>query len=272
MGNQGKVAAVIVTHNSSRVLPLCVAALQEQAHGVSEIIIVDCGSADRSYLEHYLVNSQINIIFEENIGFARGNNVGVERVSANIEFVLFLNPDTFLGKNFIAHALAIMADHNEIGVLTGKMASYDLVRKSPNGRLIFRKWYGRWYDRGHGEEDRGLYDRGQNVPAICGALMFCRRAVLNKVAPEGEIFDPAFFMYKEDIELSLRFRASGVRLFYFPYLSAFHCRGWDKDRRKVSSQARLLSARNEVLLYRRHPSLYIAWALLKYFLVRFFHI
>jgi GT2 family glycosyltransferase len=96
--------------------------------------------------------------------------------------------------------------------------------------------------------------------------MCCRLRALHQF--KGNVFDPDFFLYKEDIELCLRLRASGWTLVYDPRLIAHHCRGWAGNRQKMSYELRLMAARNEVLLYRKHPGPAMAWALLKLFLVQ----
>jgi GT2 family glycosyltransferase len=76
-------------------------------------------------------------------------------------------------------------------------------------------------------------------------------------------------MYKEDIELGMRLRKLGFSIMYDSSLVAYHCRGWQATRKKMAPALRLHAARNEVLLYRKHPSPYMLWALGKYLLVRF---
>ena len=159
-------------------------------------------------------------------------------------------------------------------MLSGKLLGYDLVQGKPNGRIdstgITRKWYGRWYDRGQGEPDRKQYEKPETMPALCGALLFCRNKALQTLGKE--VFDPDFFLYKEDIELSIRMRKAGWKLLYHPTLTAFHCRGWQNDRSEVSHGLRDIAAKSELLLYKKHPSPYMAWALLKYLLVKVFRL
>ncbi|MCI5208737.1 MAG: hypothetical protein D3910_08075, partial [Candidatus Electrothrix sp. ATG2] len=102
------------------------------------------------------------------------------------------------------------------------------------------------------------------------------RSMLEQVAGQQEsgaaVFDPDFFLYKEDIELCLRIRKAGWRLVSLPEILVYHCRGWQKDRQDISFQLRLTAAKSELLLYRKHPSPYILWALSKYLLVRWLKI
>lgn len=269
--------AVIVTHNSQRVLPRCLEALQDQTQPADHIVLVDSGSEDTVYLERYMGETEITLLLQNNIGFSAANNMGVAKALSTSDFVLFLNPDTFLDPGCIAQALNTMDQNPDVGVLTGKLLWYDMLSDKATDLFdstgIFRNWYGRWYDRGQQDEDRGLFDDPGDVPAVCGALMFCRQKALQEVLlTGGEVFDPDFFMYKEDIELCLRLRKAGKRIYYQPRCKGWHARGWDRQRKNMSRELRKMAAKNEVLLYTKHPSPYILWALCKYALVKAFNL
>jgi GT2 family glycosyltransferase len=269
-----QVHVIVVTHNSEREIPLCLNALVSQKYPVDSVTVVDSGSTDTSYLSG-LADMVTKVIKTTNIGFSKANNLGFRSLTVqNDDVVIFLNPDTFLQPDAILHIVEIFSRDRSIGCVTGKLLGFDLAHRRPTGLIdssgIFRKWYGRWYDRGQGEEDRGQYDFPQEVPAVCGALMCCRIEALEAFA--DDIFDPGFFLYKEDIELSLRLRKSGWKLFYSPEIMAYHCRGWNEDRQDVSYEKRLYSSENEIKMYIRHPSVYVLWAGAKYLAVRLFRL
>jgi GT2 family glycosyltransferase len=112
----------------------------------------------------------------------------------------------------------------------------------------------------------------EEIPAACGAFLFCRKRALEEASlGPGRIFDPDFFLYKEDIELCLRIRHAGRKIVYLPDVKVLHCRGW-QQRKTIARSLRLTAAASELLLYRKHPSPYIIWALAKYLLVRFFRV
>ena len=94
--------------------------------------------------------------------------------------------------------------------------------------------------------------------------MFCKTQALEDASLRAsEVFDPAFFMYKEDIDLSLRMRAQGWRILYVPGLLCHHVRGWQR-RRFVTRQARYLSVRNELRLCLRNGGRGLPYGLAKY--------
>ena len=272
--SKAQVSIIIVTHNSQSFLPHCLEAIARQSVTPRQIIIVDSGSDDSSYLDELSERTNVTLLYLSNVGFAAANNRGLERVAAECAYVLFINPDTFPAPSAIEKSTRILETLPDVAVLTGLLEGYDHGRRRSTGKIdsagIFRTWYGRWYDRGHGEPVGSGYQRPEAVPAICGAFMFCRFRALERELPA--LFDESFFMYKEDIELCLRLSGKGWRMFYSPEIKAYHCRGWNLERRLVPRGARIMSARNEIRLYRKHPSVYMAWAWLKYVLVRFFDV
>ena len=270
------VYVIIVTHNSAAELDVCLAHLEKQTVPIKGVSIVDSGSTDPHYLDDLPYHfAEIKITKTENVGFSRANNIGFQEIVPGREgMVVFMNPDTFLSTDFLAQAINVLHENPGAAIVSGKLLGYDLQSMKPTGLIdstgIFRWWYGRWYDRGQGQKDKGQYELIAAPPALCGALMCCR---LKALLPfKGDIFDADFFLYKEDIELCLRLKAAGWSLVYDPRLIAYHCRGWARKRQKVGFNLRLMSAENEVLLYRKHPGPMVVWALVKYFMVRIFHL
>lgn len=273
--NQSQTAVVIVTHNSGKVIGACLNALAAQTSMPEQVIVIDSGSRDKKSLAALESNPLVSVLVrQENIGFSRANNIGMTHVRDELQYVLFLNPDIVLQKHCIDLATSYLDNEQGAGIITGRLQGYDFESSRPTGLLdstgIFRKWYGRWYDRGQGEENVGQHAAAEDIPVACGALMFCRKkAILQAALVGGAVFDEDFFLYKEDIELCVRLRKLGWRIRYLPGLSAYHGRGW-QGREKMTRELRRTAARSEVLLYKKHPSPYIFWALAKYFLVMIF--
>ncbi len=269
------IAVIIVTHNSQEVLPACMTALQQYG-GMCRICIVDSGSDDASYLEEWARLPRISLLYLENVGFGRANNAGYQLCADRADYFVFLNPDALITRHTFATARKAIQKNPRAGCVGGRLLAYDFEKHKPLSTIdstgIFRRWYGRWVDRGQGKEDQGQYDRIEPIPAACAAFLFCRKEMLEQVKiAGGEIFDPDFFLYKEDIELGLRIQKSRWQTLYVPEVKVYHGRGW-QQRTDMSRTARLTAAANEILLYKKHPSPYMAWALLKYVLVRFFGI
>ena len=270
-----KTAVVIVTHNAEAVLGRCLAALAAQTVPPVVVALIDSGSDDTGYVQTYGSQPGFLVRCVENIGFSQANNLGWQMVRQEAELVLFLNPDAFPAPESLELACAFLAANPTVGCVGGRLLGFDAAGGQPTGTGlldstgVFRKWYGRWYDRDQGQPDCGQHREQEEVPAVCGAFLLARRTALEQTAlPCGAVFDPAFFLYKEDIELCLRLRRAGWKIVYLPEVVAHHCRGWQQNRKAMPAWLRLTAARNEVLLYRHHPSPYMLWAMLKYAAVR----
>lgn len=274
-------AVIIVTHNSHSYIDKCMDCLFKQTRLPTQIILVDSGSKDLIYLQGYAYHPLVLFYAaRNNVGFCRGNNLGLSLVNEDIDYILFLNPDAFISPNFIENAIHYMNDpqNKEIGAMTGLLLGYDIQKDCPSGTVdssgIFKTWYGRWYDRHQGQPylvETGMKE--EDVPALCGALIFARRKALMEILLKpNELWDNSFYMYKEDIDLSLRLGKKGWKVKFVPQLVAFHCRGWQKKRYQVPKHLRLLSAKNEIKVSLRTHSPSMIYSSIKYLCVKFFNV
>jgi GT2 family glycosyltransferase len=271
-------AVIIVTHNSELHIDKAIACVNQQTLPATYIILVDSGSRDPSYLHNYALYSNVDITYAEgDIGFCKGNNIGMAKVPKDCDYVFFLNPDAFLTPTYLEKATAFMEspENQKCGALTGTLLGYDINNDCTTGTYdstgIFQKWYGHWYDRGQGQKYvPEKYSSQEEIPAICGAAFFCRKKSLDEILLRGnEVLDNTFYMYKEDIDLSIRLRQMGWKLVFIPELTAYHCRGWVHDRSKIPRELRLASARNELILHKRLKApISMTYSLLKYAAVK----
>lgn len=255
-------SVIIVTHNSEQFLAKVLHALEEQTTQPAQVLLVDSGSQNLSYLYEARTTLPIKVIeVGRNVGFCAANNIGMENLHPSSDTVFFLNPDAFPFSDFIEKATSYIREHSDCAAITGKTFGYDILADKPSGVYdttgIFQTWYGKWYDRAQGRQIGGSeYNIPSRVPAICGAVFFARRAAIEQVLiNRREVFDESFYMYKEDVDLSLRLRKSGWKLIYHPNLCAYHCRGWSQNRRDMSRQVRLCSAKNELRLQWREKKM-----------------
>jgi GT2 family glycosyltransferase len=146
-----------------------------------------------------------------NVGYGRANNLGL--LGRDSDYLLVLNPDVIIGKNGIAAALRFMNEHPEAGLLT------PLVRGERGERQYLCKRFPAVLDlalRGFAPtalrrlfaarlaryEMRDVPDTAVHagIPIVSGCFMFFRGDVFRRLGG----FDPRFFMYFEDFDLSLR--------------------------------------------------------------------
>lgn len=276
-----KVSVIIVTHNSEKHVDKCMDCLRAQAKQPSQIILVDSGSSNCDYLQKYTSQNGVEILTGgSDIGFCRGNNLGLSKVAPDCDFLFFLNPDAFVTPTFIQKAVDFMEkeENTHCGALTGTTLGYCIESDRPTGLYdstgVFRTWWGRWYDRSQGAFlNPNAYSSPEVIPAICGAVYFCRYAAAKKVMlSHNELFDNRFYMYKEDIDLSLRLKKQRWQLMFVPEAVAFHCRGWNPNRKRMPKKMRLHSAINELRIHwRQKAPIPLLYSLMKYCAVKCFN-
>jgi GT2 family glycosyltransferase len=215
-----RVAAVVVSWNSAPWLPGCLAALRAQTLPPAEVVLVDNGSRDGSAEVARDGGARV-IALPGNEGFCAANNRGIAATESPL--VLLLNPDTALSPGFL-EALVPSFEQAEVGAACGKLLRWDGRTLDSAGQAL--GWSRRPVDRGYGRPDRGRYDRPEDVFSACGAAALYRRTALAAVAgPRGEVFDPRFFAFYEDLDLAWRLGRAGFRIVYRPQATGRHARG-----------------------------------------------
>ncbi len=234
---EGLVSIIILAYNGEGVIKDCLDSVLRQSYENREIIVVDNASADGTLeILDGFKNSDLRfriIANEKNIGFA-GHNIGIDESQG--EFVLCMNQDAVLNENFISRAVELMETDEKIGAMQGKILRKELGIKNNESRIIDTTGHviyksRRVADRGQGEEDKGQYDKIEGVFGVNGAVAFFRKACLEAVkieipssqfpVPSPQYYDPDFFMYKEDIDLSWRIRLYGWKIVFCPKAIAY---------------------------------------------------
>jgi GT2 family glycosyltransferase len=252
------VAICIVTHDSAADLRGCFESIAALDHRLLEIVVVDCASRDGS-LETARTHAPAGIPFQgvpssENLGFAGGMNAALAHTRA--PWVLSLNADARPGPDYVTRLLDRVRAHPEvrIGAVTGRLIRPSQPRRiDACGMLLTRNW--RHLDRGSGEVDRGQWSVPERVFGATGAASLFRRAALDDVAVEGEVFDSRFHSFREDAELCFRLRERGWEVVYEPAAICEHRRFNLPERRSAMPAAvNLHSLKNRYLLRIYHQT------------------
>lgn len=161
-----------------------------------------CGLDEFLYSTLELENTLI--LSNENWGFAQGNNLIIEKVKYNYDYVLLLNNDTVVVNCFVDIMLNFMYDNSEIKFASCRINSYYDKEKLWNcgGKLYF------WGNR-HYYTENELLNYGEVVPAtfITGCALF----VDTNLIRQEKCFTDKFFFGEEDIEFCLRMKNRKVK-------------------------------------------------------------
>ena len=223
-----ELSVVIVSYRCGALLDECLTSLEANRADVDmEVEVVDNASGDDTVevsRRHAWVTTTA---LDENIGFARANNVAMDRARGRA--VLVLNPDTVVPPGALRACLDELWRDPSVGLLSPRLIDREgrLDRRCHRGfptlwssfcyfttlDRVFRGPRSRRYTMGHLPETEAA-----DVEAVSGAFMLMPRDAMVVVGG----FDEQFFMYAEDIDLSLRFIEHGYRVRYWPGVDVVH--------------------------------------------------
>jgi len=210
------VSVIIVNYNGKHYLKNCLSSLSTQSYPAIEIIFVDNGSVDGSaeYVRKELPSAKI-IESKKNLGFAKGNNLGIKE--ARGELIATLNNDTEVTPLWLEELVSAMNSDELVGMCASKM----LFMKNPemiNSTGICISRSGTCWDRGIFEPDTGQYGSNEEVFGPCAGAALYRKKMLDEIG----LFDEDFHAYVEDTDLAFRGRLAGWKCLYVPGAVVYH--------------------------------------------------
>jgi GT2 family glycosyltransferase len=244
-GTDPLVSVIIVNYNVRDLLESCLHSVDtafDSVHG--EILVVDNHSNDGSAdMVREKFPSVRLIEREHNLGFAVANNIAL--TEARGEYLLLLNPDTFVQEDTLQTMLAFFAGHPEAGmagckIITPAGTLEPACRRSfPSPWVAFTKLTGlsavfkrsrlfARYNLTYLDED-ATYE----VDAISGSFMMLRRAVFEEIGG----LDESYFMYGEDLDWCYRVQRAGWKIYYVHSTKIIHYGGESTRRSSIDAQA-----------------------------------
>jgi GT2 family glycosyltransferase len=212
-----KVTVVIVNWNGEHFLDRCLSAVLAQTVTPDEILLVDNASSDASLKIVWRYPSVRVLELNENLGFARGNNVAVEAAAAESEWIALLNPDAFPGPRWVETLLSAARDYPAFDIFGGKMVSAaDSTVLDGVGDAYHMS--GLVWRMGHGKSIASFLEQACEVFSPCAAAALYRRSALLEVGG----FDEDYFCYVEDVDLGFRLRLAGYKAMYVPDAVVHH--------------------------------------------------
>ncbi len=270
-----EIGLVIVNYNTRDQLRDCLQSLAANV-GVSFITyVVDNSSTDGSAA--MVRNEFPNVCLIEstiNGGYSYANNLALRRILAldpTPPFTLLLNPDTILPPDALSKTMAFFNEHSDAGVVGLKLVmsngKLDLAcrRSFPSPELAIYHSIGldRWFPH---SPRFGRYnltflneDEIAEIDSVVGAFMMMRTQALRQAG----LLDEIYFMYGEDLDLALRIKKKGWKVFYYPGVTVTH---YKRAASTGSAKAQYEFWRAAYIFYRKHyaatTSLPMQWLLI----------
>ena len=227
-----KLSIVIVCWNCWDYLNRCLESIEKNIGEISyEIIIVDNNSSDDTVINLKTFFPDIKLIeSKENLGFARGNNCGVN--SSSGDYILVLNPDTEIFPETIAEAIRFLDNNQEYGCVgvkhyrdNGRIDNHSARRFLTLSRAINEYFfldklflnYGLFKGTYLSEKELS-FDR--DVDAVSGAFMLFRREAFFSVSG----FCEDLLLYFDDLEICRKLWSKGYKVRYLSKPSIIHYR------------------------------------------------
>ncbi|MFH2136225.1 MAG: glycosyltransferase family 2 protein [Patescibacteria group bacterium] len=219
-----RVTVILINYKdyAKKYLPECIASLRKQSYPKDSFKIFIVDNATSAETEKYLRETapEAEIIPDErNTGFALGNNLAMERaLAANYDYVVLFNMDTIADPDWLSELVAAAEADKNIG------AVQSLIRLHPETEKINSlgnemHFLGFGFCEGYGEKISDL-----EIPVARQFFYASGAAAIYpaKVLREVGLFDPEFFMYHEDTDLSWRIRQAGYKIVLTEKSVMFH--------------------------------------------------
>ena len=213
-----------MNYNVRHFLELCLKSVEASVTEIaSEIIVVDNNSNDDSCKMVKSLFPKIKLIEnKENVGFSKGNNIGVNHAKG--EFICILNPDTVVAEDSFNLLLDFAQKQSNLGAVGCKLIDGngkflpESKRHIPTPWISTKKILGftnSYYVPEIAENGIG------KVEILVGAFMLMKKEVYTSVGG----FDEDYFMYGEDIDLSYKLLKAGFTNYYNGSTSIIHFKG-----------------------------------------------
>ncbi len=224
----GQVAAVVVSWQQRELTLRALESLAAQtcAH---EVLVVDNASTDGTVeaIRARFPATHV-LLLERNVGFAGAMAAALEFVDTR--YLALLNNDAEADPHWLDHSLEVLTDRSVAAVTPKMLLTREDQLQDPQGRsrprlvnnagvVLLDTGYG--CDRGLGEPDDERFAEPVEVFGFSGGAAVLRTLAVKAVGG----FDPEYFLYYEDTDLSWRLRLAGWSIRYCPHAQVWHRHG-----------------------------------------------
>ncbi len=222
-----KATIIVVTWNNLKLTIECLKSLQKQNFKEFKVLLIDNASADQTPKFIKLKFPSVEVIkLGKNLGFSKAVNEGIK--ISKTEYVIVINNDTILDKNFIGYLINFLDKNKNYCACTSKMINM-FNRKKIAAAGDFMNDIGQSFSRGFGDEIDKL-NKPEEVFLVTGGASIFRRKVFDDIG----YFDEDFFIYGEDTDWCFRAQLMGYKFFYDPKAIIFHhCKASSKKMNKI---------------------------------------
>lgn len=197
----------------------------------------------------------------ENLGFAKGNNLGAEFLISNFycENILFSNNDIILKQNNVVEELLKQIEkHPEIGMIGPEVIGNDGKRQSPEPFISMPDrhiWMYALTPFLSAQKKQKKFKLNYSKDAtegyhfrIMGSFFIMPTKILKSIG----MMDPNTFLYAEEMILSKRLEKNGSKVYFYPEVSVIHDHGATTNKYLDISRKRKIQLESEKYYYTQY--------------------
>lgn len=206
---------IILNYNGGKEIIECLKSCQRINYPRFRILVVDNASTDYSVSQIKKQFKEMIVIQNQaNLGFAAGNNIGIRyALNQGADYILLLNNDTVVSKDFLAKMIQLAEKQTNIGIVVPKILYHQ-------SNKLWEGWEKKIdYLRGRVTvTTKEKINQPKETIHATGCAMLIKRKVLEKIG----LLPEDYFMYFEDIDFSLKTKKAGFKIFYQPKVVIWH--------------------------------------------------
>jgi GT2 family glycosyltransferase len=212
------VSVIVVNYNGKEFLTQCLLTLSKTNYPNYQIVVVDNASTDGSLTEirnSFGSDPRMKVVENsENVGHAEGCNIGAKNTEG--KYLVFLDSDTeFKAENWLWELVKFMENDDSVGLAQAKLVLAE-DKNCLDYVCVDVDALGTWAAN-YGSKAENLKESFEILAASAGCCII-RREIFDQAGG----FDPNYFIYDDDTDLSLRVRLLGHRILYVPSAVVIH--------------------------------------------------
>jgi len=267
MSDQPLVYAVVLAWNQLKETLECLESLSHSQYPNLRMLVSDNGSTDGTTeaVKRNYPNVEVTRV-EVNMGMERGYNMGLEHALKNgADYVMAMNNDTIVDPEMVTHLVRGIQNHPKAGMVSPKIYHYydDKTRLwcagarwaafPPRIKLI-----------GSNASDSAQFQQDFTLPYVTSCCILMSREALQKTG----LFDPGYYFYYNDWDMSARFWAAGYEIWFIADAHIWHKVSMSTQKAEKPDKWWYVMGRSGVRFYLQYKSAWLLAVYTVYFVIR----